>query len=199
MSMPRPAWALALLVWGCKPGHAPRGLDAGSIVDAAVFDARVEDARAHDGGTDAGSDAEIGAMPPSSSDELTARMRHLMEAVVQDNPELGLDVVFPRDAYLKSFDALNPGKIYDEKLLAPFRKSVHVSHKRIKGVERATFVSFELGRSVTQTLPRKRDLKVPLWRVRHSRVLFDVEGKTQRLDIAEMVSWRGAWYVTRLR
>ena len=60
-------------------------------------------------------------------------------------------------------------------------------------------MSFELGHSVVQITPKKRDFKKPLWRVKHSKLTFTIDGKTRHLDIAEMTAWRGAWYVTRLR
>jgi hypothetical protein len=49
-----------------------------------------------------------------------------------------------------------------------------------------------------QIVPKKHGWKKPLWRVKHSKLTFVIEGKTHRVDIGEMVAWRGAWYVTRL-
>jgi hypothetical protein len=182
---------------GCPPSSSRAGPDASSLSirsDAAILDA-APDVSA--GAADAGPPDE--PLPPSTSDEMTTRIKHLFEAIAHDNPDLGTDMIFPRDAYLSARDSADPGKAWDNKLAGSFRKNVHALHKRTSGIEKAQFVSFELGHSVQQGTPKKRDWKRPLWRVRHSRLTFTVDGKTQRIDIGEMTSWKGAWYVTKLR
>ena len=138
-------------------------------------------------------------MPPATSDDLSARMRHLLEAVAQNNPDLANDALFPRDAYISTRDAADPQKAWERKLSGGFHRAVERTHKRTKGMENAKFVSFELGHSISQLSPKKGDFKRPLWRVKHSKLTFSVEGRQRHLEIAEMTAWRGAWYVTRLR
>jgi hypothetical protein len=156
---------------------------------------------AGDGGLASTADAGLDdtAMPASSGDDLQARMRHLLEAVSQDNPDLAADAIFPRDGYLAAKDVADPPKLWEKKVSGLFRRSVERTHKHMRGVEHARFVSFELGHSVVQLTPRKRDFKKPLWRVKHSKLTFTIDGKARHLDVAEMTAWRGAWYVTRLR
>jgi hypothetical protein len=190
--------AISLLASGCPASHAPQ--DSGARADAvgppadAAADVSTQPQMAPTG-ADAGPDD---ALPPSQSEELTSRMRHLLEAVSRDNPELGTDALFPRDAFVAAHDSADPGKAWSAKVEALFRRSVHTIHRRTKGVETAQYVGFELGRTAQQATPKKREWKRPLWRVRHSRVAFTIDGKTSRLDIDEMTSWRGAWYVTKL-
>jgi hypothetical protein len=129
---------------------------------------------------------------------MTARAKHLLEAIAQDNPDLAMDMLFPRDGYLAVKDVPDPGKAWEKQVKVFFGKTVKKLHKK-KGIERAQFVSFELGHAVVQSVPKKRDWKKPLWKVRHSKLTYTIDGKTQHLDIAEMTGWRGAWYVTRLR
>ena len=117
---------------------------------------------------------------------------------MQDNPDLAGDVLFPRDAFIQTKDLTDPQKAWEKKVSGSFRRSVALLHKRLKA-DQAKFVSFELGHSVVQITPKKKDWKRPLWRVKHSKLSFTVDGKTRHLDIAEMTAWRGAWYVTRLR
>lgn len=148
-----------------------------------------------DGGV---SEADL-VMPPATSDELPLRMRHLLEAIAQNNPELANDAVFPRDAYVSTRDAADPQKAWEKRLSGAFHRAVERTHKRIKGMENAKFVSFELGHSITQVTPRRHDFKRPLWRMKHAKLTFTIDGKQRHLDIAEMTAWRGAWYVTRLR
>jgi hypothetical protein len=190
---------LALLC-GCPRSVATGASDAGGDARArAMVDAGAEagSATASASATDAAVD-ETG-IPPSSSDELTARMKHLLEAIAHDNPDLAGDMLFPRDAYITTRDGADPGKAWDARVIPGFRRNIHGVHKRFKDVEKAGFVSFELGHSVVQTVPKRRDWKRPLWKVRHSKLNVLIAGKAQRIEIAEMMGWRGAWYVTKLR
>jgi hypothetical protein len=188
--------ALALfgaLLCGCPPSSAQ-----------SIHDAGAADAKAEGGASDAsaGADAapwEEGNVPPAQSEELTARMRHLLEAIAQDNPDLAKDVLYPRDAWIQVKDAPDPAKTWDTKLASAFKKSVHRTHKRRKHMDRAKFVGFELGKQVNLVSPKKKDLKKPAWRVKRSKVLFTIDDKSASFEIAEMTAYRGAWYVTRLR
>jgi hypothetical protein len=193
------ALGLVLALGGCKAGTAGRS-DAGTDARAPL------DSGALEGGTSPtatasadASSADDGALPSATSDELTLRAQHLFEAIRLDNPDLASDVLFPRDAFEAAHDANDPGKTWDTKLAPSFRRGLHSLHKRTKGIERAQFVSFEIGRTVTQATPRKHEWKLPLWRVPHARLTYVLDGRTERFDIGELTSWRGAWYVTRVR
>jgi hypothetical protein len=139
------------------------------------------------------------ALPTFPNDELTARARHLLEALAKDDPSLATDIVFPRDAYIEAKDAADPGKQWDDKIMGAFQKQIHLLHKRTNGVERAQFVGLEIGQPISQVVPKKHDMTLTLWRVRHSRLDFTIDGKSLRIDMAEMMSWKGAWYVMDLR
>ena len=187
----------ALCIAGCGDRSGAANVDGG---DSALL-SRSRDA-GPEGGTanlDGGPSPDDLVMPQVANEELSARMRHLLEAISQDNSELAGDVVFPRDAYVATRDAADPQKSWEKKVSGQFHRAVERTHKRTKGVENAKFVSFELGHAIVQLTPKKHDFKRPLWRVKHSKVTFTIEGKTRHLDIAEMTAWRGAWYVTRLR
>ena len=189
------ALACAAAACGDRSSAAPDGGD--SAILARAKDAGVE------GGVAAAADAGLSeadlVMPPAASDELPLRMRHLLEAIAQNNPELANDALFPRDAYVWTRDAADPQKAWEKRISGAFHRAVERTHKRIKGMENAKFVSFELGHSITQLTPRKHDFKRPLWRMKHAKLTFTIDGKQRHLDIAEMTAWRGAWYVTRLR
>lgn len=171
-SLGRPAPGTVLADGGVAPG------DAGAV------------------GVDAGPSDD--ALPTANAPELGLRGKHLLEAIVQDNPELANDLIFPRDAFVSAKDVPDPPKVWDKKLSPSFQRDVHTFHKRLKGKE-AQFVALEIGQAITRVIPKKRDFKKPLWRVKHSKLLFTIEGKPQRVEIGEMVSWRGAWYITKLR
>lgn len=171
---------------------------AGAAPDAAI---QLNTSDAGDGGKEASETPVLddAAMPASTGDDLQTRMRHLLEAISQNNPDLATDALFPRDGYIASRDTADPQKAWEKRVSGAFRRSVERTHKRTKGVPHAKFVAFELGHSVAQLTPKKKDFKKPLWRVKHSKLTFSIDGKMRHLDIAEMTAWRGAWYVTRLR
>lgn len=175
-----------------KGGAADAGNDAGA-------------APLRDGGPDGSASADAAVsevdvtMPLAVDEELQGRMRHLIEALAQGNPDLATDIVFPREAYLAVRDSANPDQAWEKSVSASFKHAVERTHKRTKGIEGAKFVSFELGRTVVQLTPKRHEFKKPLWRVKHSKLTFTIEGKTHTLDIQEMTGWRGAWYITRLR
>jgi hypothetical protein len=157
-----------------------------------------------DGGAapDASATAEIDAtppddsIPPTTSDDLNARARHLVEAIAADDPDLAMDIVFPRDGWLATRDADDAGKEWDKVVERPFQHSIHVLARR---AEQAQFVSIELGHAVIQETPRHHGWKKPLWTVRGSEVTYVVDGHTRTFRIREMTAWRGAWYVIRIR
>jgi hypothetical protein len=193
--MGRPArGVLAVLVGctlaGCK-GSSSRA--AGSVATDAALD----------GGSEAMSlpppAPPDDSIPPASSDELTTRARHLLEAAGKDDPDLATDIVFPRGGWVAMRDVDDPGKDWDRHIDSPFRRSLHAVFRRHESLARAQFVSFELGHALVQAVPRHHGWKKPLWTVRGSHVTYTVDGHTRALTIQEMTAWRGAWYVTRLR
>jgi hypothetical protein len=193
--------ALAGALLGCSTKKTSGLTDAGT------------DASADGGSRDAGSSSPIpppaftafvdagvdnAALPLATGDELLQRMRHLLDAAAQNNADLARDVVFPREAFLEVKDTKDPGKAWDTKVLAPFRRSMSHMAARTKGMDKAKFVEFELGTTVVRSKARKHEYKCDLWHVKRSRIVFTIDGKVHRLDIAEMTSFRGAWYVSRL-
>ena len=192
--------SLFLVVTGCKERAAVPLVDASASMHVERLDAA--DASAPLSIKDAASDAAVfddTAMPAMSGEDLDARMRHLLEAISQSNPDLGTDALFPRDAYAASHDSKDALLEWEKRVSSPFRRSVERLHKKLRGVDRAKFVSFEPGRTVSQVATKRRSFTKPLWRVKHSKLTFAIDGKQHHIDIAEMIAWRGAWYVTKLR
>jgi hypothetical protein len=192
MRMRGGAMFVALALCACTP-EKPGGADAG--------EARADGAIAALAAADSGADAGItdDAMPEASSADLTNRARHLLEAIAKTSPDLALDMLFPREGYIGARDAQDPGKLWDVKLKPAYETQVKRAAKRTKGIERAVFVSFELGKSISRIVPKKKEWKTPLWRVKRSSITFTIDGKAHRMEIAEMVAWRGNWYLAKLR
>lgn len=190
MRSPR-AWLLAACALCACDGDG-KGLAKDASADArAITDASAPDA------------AEAGpaddAMPDATSPTLTTRGRHLLEAIAKNSPDLATDMLFPRDGYAIARDDKDPAKAWDTKLKPAYERAIAKLNKRIKGVDRAVFVSFDLGRQIVRISPKKKAWKEPLWRVKHSSLSFTIDGRAQKVDIAEMVAYRGNWYVTALR
>ena len=179
------------------------GLDAATVRNApGTPNTGASDGGIVDGGGVAASTLDAGppddALPPSGAPDLALRGKHLLEAITQDNPQLAADIVFPRDAFVTVRDLTDATKVWEKKTLPTFQRDVHTLNRRLKGKD-AQFVALEIGQAIARIVPKRRDYKKPLWRVKHSKLLFTVDGKQQRIEIGEMVSWRGAWYVTKLR
>jgi hypothetical protein len=195
--------ALALM-WALAACHGPRGETAPA--DAARPSAAGPVDAGPGGHIDAGMPAMpvLDAAPPddsipsTSSEELTGRARHLLDAVGKDDPDLAIDILFPRDGWLDTRDAADPGKEWEKRVAAPFRKAVHVDSRHHE-IDRAQLVSIELGHAMVQSTPRRHGWKEPLWIVHGSHLTYVADGHTRTLPIREMTAWRGAWYVTRLR
>jgi hypothetical protein len=180
---------LALALCGCKGSHG-NGADGTADRDAASVDVRVL--------IDAGPPPDD-TIPPTSSDELTVRARHLLEALGKGDPALAGDIAFPRDGWLSLRDEADPGRDWSKHMDSPFQKSVQGIAKHHKDLDRAQFVSMDLGHAVVQSTPHHHGWKKPLWTVHGSRLTYTVDGHTRTVAIREMTAWRGAWYVTRLR
>ncbi len=191
-------FAIALTLAGCSRSSKTTSSEAGVTSDGGASDAGADTA---EGGidSDAGAMAAEDALPSSIAPDLADRSRHLVEAIAKDDPLLAQDFVFPRDAYAASHDRSDASSVWDKKVIGLFARDIHTLHKRIKNSSHAAFLTFELGHEVQQITPKPKDFNRPLWRAKHSKITISIDGKTDRIDIAEMMGWRGAWYVTRLR
>jgi hypothetical protein len=138
-------------------------------------------------------------VPTSSTEDLTPRARHLLEAIAKDEMDLATDILFPRDGWLATRDAVDPGKDWDRRVASPFRRAIHALARHHHDLDRAQFVSLELGHSLSQATPQRHGWKKAVWILHGCRISFVVDGRTRTLPIREMTAWRGAWYVTRLR
>ncbi len=182
--------SLALALAGCKGSRAsPDGGTAAPAVSDAAVEAAVE-------ASAIGSAPPDDAIPAMSSDELTVRAKHLLEAVAKDDPDLAVDIEFPREGWIAMRDSSDPGKEWDDHVDEKFRRSIHALAKHSAD---AQFVSLELGHAVVQETAKRHGWKKPLWAVHGSRLTYLVDGHTRTIVIHEMIGWRGAWYVTRLR
>jgi len=199
-----------IVMSGCGGGSHAAKVDSGADAAAAATLAQMA---ATDAGADASSSAPDGGagaslagdtggeepVPVADPADLALRGKHLLEAISHGDPRLAADIVYPRDAYITTRDHSDAGKQWDKKMYPAFERDVRTARKRLRLKEAVQFVSFELGPTPVQVLPKRHDLKRTVWRVRHSKLTFTVGSKTQRIEVAELTAWHGSWYVTKLR
>jgi hypothetical protein len=136
---------------------------------------------------------------PDAGTDLDLRAKHLLEAIAQNDASLAADIVLPREAFIAARDAQDPATLYDGKFKNLFAAHIARIHRHEKGIEQAVFVSFALGQNPQRVVPRKHDWKEPVWRAQHSTLTFTIDGRVHRIEIAEMIAWRGNWYVAHLK
>ncbi len=181
-----------------------------SCNEAAATQVHADAATAKDAApkTDASAHAVVDAAPPQSSFEdlpdagpgdLDTRAKHLLEAIAQNDVSLAADIILPREAYLAARDAQDPAARYESKFKTSLATHVARIHRHEKGIDNAVFVSFDLGKSTSRVVPRKHEWNQPLWEATRSTLTYTIDGRVHRIEIAEMIAWRGNWYVAKLR
>jgi hypothetical protein len=183
------------LVWpciGCRGSRANAGADADAPGAGDASETRSTTA------PDAAPPADD-LFPSNARDELAGRARHLLDAIAHSDATFATDSIFPRDGWLLMRDAPDPGREWEKRVASPFRRAIHALSRHRTDLADAQTVSVEIGAAMTQATPERHGWKKPLWIVHDSKVVFVVAGRTRTLRIREMVAWRGAWYVTRLR
>ncbi len=150
----------------------------------------------------------VDAAPPASSFEdlpdggardLDTRAKHLLEAIAQNDVSLAADIVLPREAFIAARDAQDPASLYESKFKTSLATHIARIHRHEKGIENAVFVSFEVGQNTSRVVPHKHEWKEPLWRATRSTLTYTIDGRVHRIEVAEMIAWRGNWYVAKLK
>jgi len=191
----RAALALLLLA-GCR-GCSAEGPALGAR-DAApdAIEAAAPEAGAP---PEAGAASSFESLPDAGAADLELRGKHLLQAISENDLSLAADIVLPREAYVSARDVADPGGAYETKFKPSLSSQIAHIRRREKGIDRAVFVSLDLGGAPVRTEPRKHEWKEEVWRIGRSKLTFTVDGRVRRVEVAEMIAWRGNWYVARLR
>lgn len=163
---------------------------------AAPSTAEPADAGAGDAGATAF--AADNKVSPTEGEELTARARGLFDAIVKDDPALGDPFWFPKEPFIPLKDVKDPGK-YWEQLHRTFVADIHALHKKRKSWSGATFTAFTRGSNPKWVKPGDEANKIGYYRSFHGQLKFDVDGKSESIDIHTVITWQGRWYITHLR
>ncbi len=154
--------------------------------------------RPTDASKEASSDAEIADdVVPMTSEELTVRAKHLVDAIVADNAELAVDFLLSREAYAATHTGKDLGRQWEAKIKRPFSRAIHRLHRK-RRIDHATFGSFQLGSKMTKKPLRHGRKNTSYWHVQRSTLTIQIEGKSLTLRITELAAWKGAWYILRL-
>jgi hypothetical protein len=139
---------------------------------------------------------------PSVDDALFEhRMGLLFRAIVADDPEIARPFFFPLEAYEKVKAIAEPKRDWNRRLWKLFVRDVHDYHREL-GDEptKAKLERLELReRDVQWVKPHREGNAIGYWRVRRSTLhVATADGKSKRLDLTAMISWRGHWHVVHL-
>ncbi len=166
--------------------------DASGLADAGASDASPHDAALV-------TDDET--VVPMTSEEWVTRSKHLVEAVAADNPELAIDFLLSKDAYTQlyaEYAKKDATRAWERHMKKPFERAIHRLHRRRHSKD-AKFGRFELGTRLVKGPVGKGKQRRHVWHARGSRIFYTIEGREHHIAIREMIAWRGAWYISRLR
>ena len=136
------------------------------------------------------------AIPATSSDELTARARHLLEAIAKDDADLAADILFPRDGWLATRDAADPGKDWEKHVAGPSARPARACAAPRGARPRSVRLARARARGRAGDAAAARLEEAPLDGARLAAHVRRRRPHAHRSSIREMTAWRGAWYVT---
>jgi hypothetical protein len=135
--------------------------------------------------------------PPPTSDDLSERAGHLLDAIAQNDPAVADDFFFPREPFLPLKDVADPGRYFDQ-LLATYHRDIRSLHAERKDWAGVSFVSFELGTTPTWVMPGKEYNKIGYFRTFGGKLRYRLGEKVKEMTVSTIISWDGRWYVTHL-
>ena len=143
---------------------------------------------------------DAGAAPDASVDELQARAKKLFEAIQKDEPDIALQMFYPRDPFIALKDMKDPAAYWD-KLVKQYKAHIHGYHRKLgKRADEATFDVLELNtKTQVYVAPKKEYNKTGYNKVTKSKLRYKLRNKSYSFEIAVMIDNDGKWYVTHLR
>lgn len=136
--------------------------------------------------------------PDPASPSFQTRMSALFNGIAADDPQLALPAFFPATAYAQVKAVANPKVDWERRLVAAFKRDLHAIHQRF-GSKKISFVRVEIpAHAVRWVEPDEEMNRIGYFRVYGSRLVLDVGGHIENVDIKSLISWRGEWYVVHL-
>jgi cytoskeletal protein RodZ len=138
--------------------------------------------------------------PVASGATFDAGVNGLWDAIVRDEPSLGLPFFFPKSAYLQVKAIADPASDYEQRLIANYAQDIHTLHARL-GADASTahFEGIDVpSAQAVLVQPGEESNKLPYWRVYGTTIRYSVGGNVETLPVTSLISWRGEWYVVHL-
>lgn len=151
--------------------------------------------------TDPGQLPQTRAMPQASGRAFDARAGALWDAIVRDDPGIGMPFFFPLAAYMQVKDVPNPASDWRQRLVAAYRRDIHALHLRLSDdAGRAQWVALDVPESRARWVePGEEWNKIGYYRVFGSTLRYAIDGIERTYVVQSLISWRGEWYVVHLR
>ncbi len=145
----------------------------------------------------AGARPQTSAVPSTQSADFRNAMTDLWLAVTTGQAGLALPAFFPLGAYQQLKAIPYPASDWHDRLWYDFALDVGAAHELVSPGARLVRV----------IVPTYDEVWVPpgvcantlgYWHVPQSRVVYSEHGAERSFGIADLISWRGVWYVVHL-
>ena len=134
-------------------------------------------------------------LPPAT--EADERAAAFLRAVCGDDADAALAFFLPRDAFALIKGVTNPDRFFD-RLVRMFRADVHALHLAHPELSQARYLRVEFSHRRGWVLPRQEANRLPYWSVRHSRLVYAVDGEERSFELRTLITWDDRWYLTHL-
>jgi hypothetical protein len=204
---PRLALALALAVPGCHAEPpAPDGSPSVALPElpppqesgSGIASAATPEPPAP--GPDPASLPQTHDLPHAQGAAFDARRQALWEAIVNDDPDRAMTFFFPLGAYQQVKDVTDPAADWKHRLVAAYRRDIHVLHGRL-GPDggAAKLLGIDVPESRARWVePGEEWNKIGYYRVFGTKLRYSVGGDERAFDVKSLISWRGEWFVVHL-
>lgn len=139
------------------------------------------------------------AFPVASGVGFAAEMRALWQAIVTDQPPVGLPAFFPLAAYLQVKTLADPAADWRYRLVGDFALDVGAAHAVVRAVPQPSLVGVDVpAAQASWVRPGTCANRVGYWHVADARMVYSTGAGLRSFGIASLISWRGIWYVVHL-
>ncbi len=145
----------------------------------------------------AGARPQTQAVPSAHSTAFRNAMTDLWLAVTTGNSRLALPAFFPLGAYQQLKAIPYPAADWHDRLWYDFTLDVGAAHQLVGSHARLIRVTVATYDAVWVP-PGVCANKLGYWHVPESRVVYSEHGAERSFGIADLISWRGVWYVVHL-
>jgi hypothetical protein len=137
--------------------------------------------------------------PTTTDPQFQAGVQAFWQAIVTDNPTVGMPFFFPLSAYLQVKAIANPASDWQQRLVGAYQQDIHSLHASLgAGAATAQLAGIDVPTGAQWVLPGAEYNKLPYWRIYGTTVRYTVGGRPGSFRIASMISWRGHWYIVHL-